>query len=278
MDPRETPFNGHVAHVSLKGKVEAERFVAGEAMQVAAPQADLVAQPQGRRERQLLMGEGFLALEAREDWTFGMARRDGYVGYLATSDLEPESDLTHLVGVARTHAKAVPDLKTTEPVTRLSFGAIVEAGRTDGPWVAVRIGGAWLWAPERHLRRAGVTSDDPASVAELFLHTPYLWGGNSAFGIDCSGLVQAALLACGIPCPGDSDQQEARAGTPLPPDTCLARNDLVFWKGHVAIALDAETIIHANAHHMSVAIEPLETARARIAASGDGAVTSVRRP
>jgi cell wall-associated NlpC family hydrolase len=130
--------------------------------------------------------------------------------------------------------------------------------------------------PKPHLRPISHPFRDPVTVAQLFFGTPYLWGGNSAFGIDCSGLVQAALLACGIACPGDSDLQAALGNT-VPDDAPMLRGDLIFWKGHVAMVVDDQTLIHANAHHMAVAYEPIDAAIARIKAQGGGTVTGRRR-
>jgi cell wall-associated NlpC family hydrolase len=113
-------------------------------------------------------------------------------------------------------------------------------------------------------------------VAEKFLGAPYLWGGKTSDGIDCSGLVQVALTACGIACPRDSDMQAALGGAVDAQTETMQRSDLVLWKGHVAIARGDGSIIHANAHHMAVAIEPVTDAIARILAGGS-AVTGIRR-
>jgi len=163
----------------------------------------------------------------------------------------------------------------------LSFGARLRVARTEGAWAKLAIqtqpDTAWFreaWVPAAHLAPVDTLEPDPVAVAEKFLGTPYVWGGNTAFGIDCSGLVQAALLACGIECPGDADLQmalgEEATGAPR-------RGDLMFWKGHVALVVDADTLIHANAGHMAVACEGIEAATARIAAQGDGPVTAHRR-
>lgn len=295
LDPRETPFNGRVAHVSLKGKVDAERFVEGDMRWVSFGQTDICDTPVGARLRQMTTGERFRVLDEDRNYAFGIRDLDGYVGwapvtFLRRGDYQP----THRVIVQRAPFPRSIDIKQTEPTPApvLSFGATVEAYDHPNPAHQKHAQNTgWLMClvrqgkvPEtRYVRLSHISpisdqSRDPATVAELFLHTPYLWGGNTAFGIDCSGLIQAALLACGIPCPGDSDQQEARVGTALPPEAALQRGDLIFWKGHVAMALDADAIIHANAHHMAVAIEPLAMARARIKASGGGPVTSMRRP
>ena len=271
-DPRLTPANSRVAEAGWEGRVIADRFVAGDWRGVVVPLADLRAAPDGARERQLLLGDRFLVLESHDGWSFGRAAKDGYVGYLRDDHLGPETAATHLVAVRASHLYVRPDIKSPD-LAALSFGArltIVHEGRAffetaDGRFV-----------PKPHLRPADKPFRDPVTVAQLFFCTPYLWGGNSSAGIDCSGLVQAALLACAIPCPGDSDLQMA-LGQPLAPDAPVERGDLFFWKGHVAMAVDDQTLIHANAHHMAVAYEPLAAAIARIEAQGGGPVIARRR-
>lgn len=278
-DRRLTPFNGRVAALHLKGTVAAERFAEPEAHRVVAPLSDLRAAPDGPRERQLLRGETFLTLEARDQMVFGYAEKDGYCGWIAAADLTgaPPEAPTHRVKAARSYGKSTPGLKAFGSVTPLSLGMRLPVLETAEGWSRI----AWsrgaapqdLFVPSGHLAPLDSPETEPVRVAERLIHTPYLWGGNSAFGIDCSGLVQAALLACGIPCPGDSDLQEKGLGDTLPPGTPPQRGDLMFWKGHVAWVADRDTLLHANAFHMAVASEPIAEALRRIAAQGDGPVT-----
>jgi len=262
-DRRLTPWNGRVAHVSLRGRVAAERFVEGEPAAVAVPLADLCATAGGARDRQLLMGAAFGVLERRGGWAFGMAGDDGLVGWIAEAALGPPVRPSHRVAAPATHLYPAPDLKTRE-VARLSLGARLEVTGVDGAFARCAAG----WVPAVHLRPVDAPEADPVTVAESLVGTPYLWGGNSRDGIDCSGLVQAALRACGRPCPADSDLQRAALGRPLRADEAPRRGDLAFWSGHVGWMADATTLLHANAHHMAVAAEPLAGAAARIAAAG----------
>lgn len=274
-DRRLTPANDRVAHVSLKGQVAAERFVEGEAARVAVPLADLLARPDGPRDRQLLLGEAVRVLERRDRHAFVQAAKDGYCGWLALQAIGPDHPVTHRVMAPATHLYATPSLKRHELVS-LSFGALLAIRDGEGRFAETADGS---FVPRVHLAPIGSRMDDPAGVAAMFLGTPYLWGGNSRGGIDCSGLVQAALLACGLACPGDSDQQFRLVGRPLAADEAPARNDLYFWKGHVALALDGERLIHANGAAMAVSIEGTEAALNRIAAEeGAAAFLGIRRP
>jgi cell wall-associated NlpC family hydrolase len=269
MDRRLTPANGRVAAARLIGQVVADRFTEGEARTVALPVADLLAAPGGARDRQLVFGEGVIVYDTDDSWAFVEARRDGYVGYLAAHALRDHVQATHAVSAPASHLYPTPNLKRTEAM-RLSFGARLRIVSASGEFFETDQG---LFVPKPHIRPANRPFADPATAAQLLFGVPYLWGGNSVWGIDCSGLVQAALIAAGFPCPGDSDLQAAGAGQPLDPRATMARGDLVFWPGHVAMAVDGDTLIHANAHHMSVAYEPLAAAVARI-----GAPTLRRRP
>lgn len=278
-DPRLTPANGRVAHVSLRGKVEADRYVEGEDHRVATVVADLLS-ADGRRERQLLRGETFTGLELRDGRVFGFAAKDGYCGWLALDHLmpHPRTAPTHRVAAARSYAKSTPGLKAPGEITPLPFGAALVVEQQEADWSVVEwtraIVRSHVHVPSAHLAPIGSLEPDPVATAGKFLGTPYLWGGNSAFGIDCSGLVQAALMASGIACPGDSDMQAA-LGTEA--TGAHRRGDLIFWKGHVALVVDDATLIHANAHHMAVAYEGIDATIARIAAQGDGEVTARRR-
>jgi hypothetical protein len=245
----------------------------GRMATVSVPLANLLAAPGGSRDRQVLLGEGGLVLEDRDGWSFIMLDRDGYVGWIETPALGAPVEATHRVAVRATHVYAAPDIKSPD-LAGLSFGARLRIVSETDRFKETHDG---RFVPKQHLRGLGTPFRDPVTIAQLFFGTPYLWGGNSAQGIDCSGLVQAALLACGIPCPGDSDLQEAALGTPLPEDAPVERGDLFFWRGHVAIAVDGGTLIHANAHHMAVAYEPLDAALRRIDAQGGGPLTSRRR-
>ncbi|MEB8387172.1 NlpC/P60 family protein [Rhodobacteraceae bacterium KMM 6894] len=269
-DPRLTPANARVAYIALRGQVDAPRYSSGAARQVGVPVADLLRAPGGKRERQLLMGAPVTRYDTHDGWSFVQAE-DGYVGYLPDNTLADGPAPTHHVIARATHVYSAPDLKTPERAM-LSHGARLTVLSVDGHWAETPIG----HVPAQHLAPLSARAADPVTVALLYLGTPYLWGGNSAFGIDCSGLVQAGCRACGIDCPGDSDLQEAALGTAVPPDAGLRRGDLIFWRGHVAWVLDGAHILHANAHAMAVSIEPMEAAIARIQTAGDP-VTSRKR-
>ncbi|THH36592.1 peptidoglycan endopeptidase [Aliishimia ponticola] len=280
-DPRVTPANDRVAHVSLQGIIQAPSYVAGTPQLVSAIVTDLCRTPNGPRDRQLLRGETFHALDKQDGWVFGQAKRDQYVGWIEEAAFVPALPApTHRICVARTYAKTTSGLKTQGRVTPLPFGSRVTVIGQSDQWSEITWSTGTLssnrFVPSQHLAPVPSPETDPAAVAERLIGTPYLWGGNSSFGIDCSGLVQAALLACDIPCPGDSDQQAA-AFAEIPQGN-LARGDLVFWKGHVGMMLDGTRLIHANAHHMSVTIEPLAQAIARISQKEFGDMTGCARP
>ncbi len=268
MDRRLTPATGRVAHVSLRGLVEGVAFTEGEAWRVVAPLADLLRAPGGARERQLWLGEGFTVIDRDQGHAFGMSARDGYCGWLPEGSLGQGAEPTHWVASTGTHLYAEPRVQTAEAA--LPMGARVRVTGQTGKWAETPVG----FVPMSHLRAIGDRLGDPVAVAEGFLGTPYLWGGNSRAGIDCSGLVQAAWLACGITLGGDSDLQET-AGSAVEGD--LRRGDLLFWKGHVAMVVDENRLIHANGHTMSVAYEGIDACIARVLAQEGLPVRSRRR-
>lgn len=274
-DPRLTLARPDLADLDLQGLVAAERYAAPTWRQVAVPAAALrkAAHPFAEQWDQLLFGERFRVLEVKDGFAWGQAARDGYVGFVAEDDLAAlGTAATHQVAVPRTYAFAEPDIKS-RPVGLYSLNALTAIETAEGRF---RKGEGTGWFVAAHLAPVGVVQDDPVAVARGFLGAPYQWGGRESLGLDCSGLVQQALAACGRAVPRDTDMQLAFFA-PIAEDQ-RRRGDLVFWKGHVAILLDADTILHANAHHMAVAVEPLAEAIERIEAAGGGAVTGWRRP
>ena len=273
-DPRLTLARPDLAAAWLEGLVPASRYAPATAWVCTRPAASIRRSPQAGAEQvdQLLFGEIFDVLEAQDGWAWGQARRDGYVGHVALNHLgEAAAPPTHRVGALRAYAFAEPSIKAP-PVGLYSLNALVVVEGREGRFARAAGGG---WFVESQLAPIGGFETDLAGVAERYLGAAYQWGGRESLGLDCSGLVHAAALACGLACPRDTDQQ-ALAGRPIP-EAALTRGDLVFWRGHVAIMLDAQRMIHANAFHMAVAIEPLAEAVARIGATDTGAPTGYRR-
>lgn len=272
MDRRLTPANARVALDSLRGIVDAPLYTPGEPAWLRQGVADLLRAPGGARDRQLLWGDAVTVIDLQDGWAFLQAAKDGYCGYLPESALSiTPQPATHWVATPGTHLYAGPKVQHRE-LAALPLGARLCVTGIGGDWAETPDG----WVPAMHLRPLGDWAADPATVAQGLLHTPYLWGGNSRAGIDCSGLAQIAFHACGLPLPGDSDLQ-AQAGHPLAEGAPLRRNDLLFWKGHVAVALSPDRMIHATAAAMAVIEEDIAAATARIAASGGGPVTHRRR-
>jgi len=275
-DPRLTPVRPDLAAAGLRGLVDAPRYAEGFAMQVVEASAPLrrAPQPDAPLETEALYGETVTVYDESEGFAWAQLDRDHYVGYLPHAALGAPTEPTHRVSALRTHAYPGPSVKLP-PLMALSLGARLTIVGHEGDF-AVTPDGFHLWA--RHLAAVRSCEPDFVAVAERFLETPYLWGGRTSEGIDCSGLMQTALTAAGVAAPRDSDMLAA-LGEPVAADGAapLQRGDLVFWKGHVGVMRDAGTLIHANGWHMKAVSEPLEEARARIAASGGGEVTSVKR-
>jgi cell wall-associated NlpC family hydrolase len=279
-DPRLTPARGDVAAKRLAGEVDAKRFVEGRVHEVAEAHAPVRRAPShdALLDTEALQGERVTVYDRDEEgWAWGQLEADGYVGFLPANALRlPGAPMTHKVSALRTLIFPGPSTKLA-PIQSLPLGAQLAVARIEPPFAITVSGG---YAPARHLAPVDATEPDFVAVAERFLGAPYLWGGKTNFGVDCSGLLQLALAACGIPCPRDSDLQEETIGEPIAPECIgsgrLRRGDLLFWQGHVAVARDETTLIHANAYHMAVAIEPISEAVARTRADGSG-ITSVRR-
>jgi cell wall-associated NlpC family hydrolase len=277
-DRRLTPARADLAAEHLRGLVDAPRYAQGRGMRIIAASAPLRRSPQADAplETEALHGESVTVYDEQDGWAWAQLERDQYVGYLPSAALGAPSAPTHRVAALRTHAYPGPAIKLP-PRMALSLGVQLTIVGHEGDF-AVCEDGLYVWS--RSLTERSAHEPDIVAVAELFLETPYLWGGRTSEGVDCSGLVQTALTAAGVASPRDSDVMEAVLGEPVAiddPNAPLVRGDLVFWKGHVGIMRDPATLLHASGWHMKTVSEPLKQARDRIAASGGGKVTSVRR-
>jgi cell wall-associated NlpC family hydrolase len=278
-DRRLNPYRDDLAAAHLRGEVKSSRFVEGVDRRVILPNLGLLREPEpaAPMDTQLLFGETFRVYEERNGWAWGQAALDDYVGYVDLKGLGARVvQPTHTVAALRTYIYPKADLKT-RPATPLSMNAKLRVTGAKGSFSEIEGGGFVFTA---HLAPVGAHVRDFVSVAEEFIGVPYLWGGRDSLGLDCSGLVQMSLERAGISSLRDTDMQEATLGEALPEPidfTSLRRGDLVFWRGHVGIMVDAERMIHANAHHMQVAVERLDIAMSRIARSDAGHVTNIKR-
>lgn len=275
-DTRLTLARDDLATTDLKGQVTASRYADPQPMAVRAPVVPMRNRPDADTalSSMLLYGEGFDVLETADSWAWGQSRLDGYVGYVPAATLDEEdAPATHKVAMPLVHLYRGPSIKS-EPVGAFCMGSAVVVDGFDGDFARLD-SGFYLHGP--HLIPIDSGISDFAATARMFLNAPYLWGGRSVQGIDCSGLVQISMQRAGLPCPRDSDMQEAGLGTSVDPDGPLKRGDLVFWPGHVGLMIGATKLIHANQHHMRVTIEPLTAVRHRIREIQGHDITSIKR-
>jgi cell wall-associated NlpC family hydrolase len=278
-DPRVTPTRADLAAKYLEGTVTAARYVEGRIFEVIEPQAPLRLEPRpdAALSTEALKGERVTIYDSNDEgWAWGQLTADNYVGWLPANALGvPGVAPTHKVTALRTLAFPGPSIKLP-PLEALPLGARLAVARIEDRMAVLQSG---AYVPAIHLAQVEQNESDFVAVAERFAGVPYLWGGKTALGLDCSGLVQVALTACGVPCPRDSDMQEAALGAPIASDNGYAglkRGDLVYWKGHVGIMRDPESLLHANEFQMAVVAEPLSEAVVRIAGSGAN-ITGIRR-
>lgn len=276
-DPRITPARPDLAALRLKGQVEAETYASGQPMFVSVPMAPMTASrdAEGEMTSQLLFGERFNVFELEGGWAWGQCELDSYVGYVPDACVSHASTTppSHKVTALQALIYSAPDLKA-RPVGALPFGAMATMTGVDNNFAALDVGG---WTPVNALRPASEPAPMWVTTVERFKGAPYLWGGRSPAGFDCSGLIQVALQSAGLECPRDSDQQMATLGREISENAQLRRGDIVFWKGHVGVMTSPTKLLHANAHHMEVAEESFEAARTRIGEKEFGEVLMIKR-
>ena len=282
LDRRFNAYRPDLADETLRGEVDAPAYSTGRPACVAAPSVPVRSAPRpgASLDTELLFGERVTVFDQRDGWAWIKSETDDYVGYVPNAGLQEASGAerpTHRVAALRTFLFSRPDLKVP-PEAALHHGSLLTVAGVAGDYLELASGG-FVYAA--HTRPLAEPDRSPVETARLYMDAPYLWGGRSSLGLDCSALVQLAWQACGVPCPRDSDVQFRAFGTDLNytgPETKLRHGDLVFWKGHVGIFLDGGSLLHANASDMCVAVRPFAETVDRIAAKGEGPVIGARRP
>ncbi len=274
IDHRTTLARPELAPSDQEGIAAADTYLElqpAQCRQIVAPMR-AAPDPAAEQVSQLLFGERFDILRRDGDFAWGQARRDGYVGWVESAALSFErTEPSHRVIAPRAAVLGEPRIRAA-CVGVVAMNALVEiAAVGEGFSHAEGLG----WVATGQISPIGSEFRNPAEAATLFVGTPYVWGARDGAGLDCSGLVQQALHAAGLHCPRDADQQAA-LGVEVERER-LRAGDLVAWRGHIGMMLDGARLIHANAHHMAVAIEPLETTVARIAQTPTGQPTAFRR-
>lgn len=280
LDKRLHAYREDLAESALEGRVSSARFTMGEAGRIVTAVAPLRRQPRpgAPLDTELLFGEDVTVLDRSDGWAWIKSHRDDYVGYVPSGSVGPAGPpATHRMAALRGFVFPRPDLKAP-PVMTIHLGSRLTITGEDGRYSKLA-GGGYVYSD--YLRPIQELEDDPIAVALKFMHAPYLWGGRSSLGLDCSALVQLSWQACGIECPRDTDMQFDRFGSLINYDgdeNSLRRGDLVFWKGHIGIWIDQDRFLHSNASDMMVAMAPLAFTADRIAAKGEGPITGIRRP
>lgn len=277
-DPRRNAYRSDLAAKGLEGKVKADRFVEGRQRQLLRPAVPLrrVPNPSAGLDSEVLFGETLTVYEEANGWAWVQLDGDGYVGYLPADSLARDIFVaTHRIRAPGTFVYPAADIKLP-PIMHLSLNSRLAIAEIGERMSQLATGG---FVVTRHIAEIGRPQRDFVAVAESLIGVPYLWGGKTRIGLDCSALVQLSLDAAGIPAPRDSDMQEAELGEKISVPVeleGLQRGDLIFWKGHVGIMIDGVMMVHANAHHMAVAVETLPEAAGRIARTGS-AISAVKR-
>lgn len=273
-DPRRNAYSNELANAKLEGQVGAERFAHGKIMSIVVPVAGMYATPNTTASliNQAILGDQVNVFEIKDGWAWGQLEKDEYVGYLPEKNLvDGGFDATHRVSVPASFFYPEPDIKS-QPATRVFMNSQIEIVGVERDWAKTK-DGKFIFA--KHICSVDQFGADPVSEAEKFLNAPYLWGGSTLDGLDCSALVQQAYHACGKPCPRDTDMIETDIGSQG--HNSFARGDLVFWDGHIGMMVDEKRMIHANGHHMAVVIEDFTEAEQRINKEY-GSTARIKRP